>query len=145
MGCDIHGTIEKYHNGEWVMIEHLSYYTPATERNYARFGWLANVRSTSKAHPEPKGIPDDVSLGTQYHLDKWDNDGHSHSWHGLATTAEIFAKTQDINGDPQGPTKVDLHRVIEDAFDLYTYSPDGKQIDLLRLEAEYRFVFWFDN
>ncbi len=129
MGCDIHGCIEKKIGDKWVMIERLTYEEKAKNRNYYVFAELASIRGES--NNKPKGVPVDVSEGTQYHIDYWGSDGHSHSWHTLEDTLEIYKDKYDLSQDEP----------IEDVlFEFFTNSSH-----LENCLDECRFVFWFDN
>lgn len=116
MGCDIHCYAERYEGGRWVPAQALvknKYYNAAFpddgdeweipqfyhDRNYDLFGILANVRNgrgfagikTGEGFApmaDPRGLPEDVSLEIQAISDKWDSDGHSHSYF---TVAELIA------------------------------------------------------
>lgn len=120
MGCDIHGWVEKRVNDKWIAVSELE----DTSRNYERFSRLAGVRGMG---PAPKGIPDDVSETTKYHIDEYGEDGHSHSWLPVSEVWEIFKATNFRN-------------------DHYTYwSVFGNYIDWEHEQQLYRLVFWFDN
>jgi hypothetical protein len=122
MGCDIHGWVEKKTDKGWIGIAELK----DRDRNYGRFAMLAGVRGDG---PDPLGIPDDVSQTTEYYIDVWDGDGHSHSFIPLVEAARIFAATA-FNSASKNP--------IEDHFGLDVYE-DGAEAQ------DYRLVFWFDN
>lgn len=51
-------------------------------RNYYLFSILADVRNGGGVEPidYPRGIPQDSSSGYKYVVDRWDGDGHSHSY-----------------------------------------------------------------
>lgn len=103
MGCDIHLFTERKRsiNNEqkWVNADNWKlnpYYEENNEdgeskynlnsayrhRNYALFSILADVRNDSENKPisEPKGLPGDISEVVKAESDKWDGDGHSHSF-----------------------------------------------------------------
>lgn len=102
MGCDIHlfTEIKKSINSEdkWVNVDNWRYnpyYKEGSDdgeemlhveslysgRNYELFGILAGVRDLSNdAIDDPRGLPEDVSSVTKKASDRWDGDGHSHSW-----------------------------------------------------------------
>lgn len=89
-GCDIHLFVEAYDadTDTWFLTNE---YVSGDNRDYALFTKLAGVRGIG---PAPKGFPDNVSQGTQYHSDRYATDGHSHSWE----TLEDFVKMQfDLN------------------------------------------------
>jgi hypothetical protein len=111
MGCDIHLYVERKIDGKWVTADK---WTPDpyaeegeesrlivdddncfySDRNYDLFAILADVRNLRNAgtgfNPisTPKGLPADISPEVKGESDKWDCDGHSHSW---LTLAEIKA------------------------------------------------------
>jgi hypothetical protein len=118
MGCDIHLYAEKKVNGKWESADTLSknkYYEEDPEneqefsldykdayysgRNYNLFGILADVRNgrgfagvkTGEGFnpiSEPKGTPEQVSDFVKAELDRWSDDGHSHSY---LTVSELMA------------------------------------------------------
>jgi len=53
-------------------------------RNYYLYSILADVRNygLDRIEPicEPRGVPEDASDGYRYVVDRWDGDGHSHSY-----------------------------------------------------------------
>ena len=102
MGCDIHFYVEERRNGVWVSAD---VWSPCEyekgrmtlknelygDRNYNLFAILANVRNgygfagvpTGSGFvpiAEPKGLPDDVSPEVKAESDRWNGDGHSHTW-----------------------------------------------------------------
>ena len=107
MGCDIHGWVEKKIGDKYVAIKELV----DSSRNY-----IGHENT-----PEPKGVPDDVSDTCQYYIDKWDCDGHSHSYMPLDQAFVIFKSTGDMK---------------------YSYNYFG--VDEEEMEG-CRLVFWFDN
>lgn len=103
MGADIHLYTEakKTIGGKdvWVNIDYWQYnpyYDPKepdgeremdivglyTNRNYSLFAVLADVRNDSDSPfiCQPKGLPDDISKITKVEAERWDGDGHSHSY-----------------------------------------------------------------
>lgn len=109
MGCDIHLYTEVlktvYDKKTWVNCDRWKlnpYYGLEDEenqyeidylyhdRNYALFAVLADVRNYGGTPHicEPKGLPEDVSTVVKAESDRWDCDGHSHSWF---TLAELIA------------------------------------------------------
>lgn len=103
MGCDIHLFTERKRsiNNEqkWVNADNWKlnpYYEKNNEdgeseyninsayrrRDYALFSILADVRNDSGNKPisEPKGLPEDISEVVRAESDRWDGDGHSHSF-----------------------------------------------------------------
>ena len=102
MGCDIHlfTEIKKSINSQnkWVNADNWRYnpyYQEGNDdgermlnieslysgRNYELFGILAGVRDRNNdSIDDPRGLPEDVSEVTKKESDRWDGDGHSHSW-----------------------------------------------------------------
>lgn len=102
MGADIHiyTEIKKSINSEdkWVNVDNWRYNPYYQEgnnnwermlsvesiyigRNYELFGILAGVRDRNNDMiDDPRGLPEDVSEVTKKESDRWDGDGHSHSW-----------------------------------------------------------------
>lgn len=60
-------------------------------RNYSVFAMLANVRNDGSLTPidDPRGLPDDVSTEIQAASDRWDLDGHSHTYFTLRELLEV--------------------------------------------------------
>ena len=113
MGCDIHVFIEHRRSPiEWASDDvwennkdgwSIAFGTEIySNRNYELFAALANVRnrlprdekprympkSSDGGEPifvitQPKGIPHDCCLKVQRELERWEGDGHSHSWYTL--------------------------------------------------------------
>lgn len=111
MGCDIHLYTETKRTVNdklvWVNVDNWKinpYYEPGKDgereydinymyhsRNYSLFSLLAGVRDYSeKTIPvsPPKGLPDDISEPTKREAERWNGDGHTHSW---LTLAELKA------------------------------------------------------
>jgi hypothetical protein len=102
MGADIHlfTEIKKSINSEdkWVNVDNWRYnpyYQEGNDdgermlsvesiysgRNYELFGILAGVRDRNNDMiDDPRGLPEDVSEVTKKESDRWEDDGHSHSW-----------------------------------------------------------------
>ena len=130
MGCDIHLYVEVRENGEWKSADRW-YNNPEesslTEefydgRNYDLFGILANVRNgrgfagikTGEGFnpiSEPRGLPPDVSSLVKAVSDRWNGDGHSHSYF---TVAELLAydwtQVSCLQGWVNGPTFAEWNR-----------------------------------
>lgn len=117
MGCDIHIWVERKQtsarpDAPWLIVESADIVGEPRDdfereygrkvydgRNYDLFAMLANVRNGGGFVPIPvalklphedgcRGIPLDASAVYREHADRWDVDGHSHSW---ATLAELKA------------------------------------------------------
>lgn len=110
MGCDIHISTEEFNTidnvKEWRNTDHYKrnyYYTPGKEdgekefdvveayrgRDYNLFAALADVRNYGHTEPmsAPRGIPEDAHEITKNHMQKYGDDGHSHSY---CTLQELY-------------------------------------------------------
>ena len=118
MGCDIHTFTEKKPSSPatgtnkqvWRntdLFEMNGYYDPNDPdegdefsvieicggRDYDLFSVLANVRNAGSEYIcEPKGIPDDCCAYIRKQKERWDGDGHSHSWFTLHELKEYREK-----------------------------------------------------
>ena len=133
MGCDIHIAVEKKIDGEWVMIHAPTERGDAAcERNYRRFAALADVRGDG---PSAKGLPVDVSKGTECRFAAWGVYAHSPSYNSLREFLDICERTK------------------YDGIDRSTWSVSGLCEHYLGLSWEtinqnpddFRVVYWFDN
>jgi hypothetical protein len=148
MGCDIHLHIEVKLNGKW---EH--YGAPNVSRWYLLFEKMAGVRGEPEnAISLPKGLPDDLTTLTRYSSERWDGDGHSHSWLGIEEIMllEDWLKTQKSEWRTHSPdASVDLeHHVLHTYLfgNSFTGPKRYPEDDQSRPGVEdVRFVFWFDN
>jgi hypothetical protein len=137
MGCDIHLVLERKVDDHWVAVDtfkgHESamakgYTWPAaTSRNYQRFAALASVRGEG---PSPRGIPADPSDTTSFLVEKWGEDGHSHSWLPLVEAAAIYLAT-DQCGQPS--------KYRDEYPCSHFFGVDENEA------GDHRLVFWFDN
>jgi hypothetical protein len=96
MGCDIHAYKEKFIDGRWLTADAWEAYDygdddkgksvpyekrPYTGRNYVLFGILSKgVRSEHAISFPERGMPFDASSEVAADSDRWDSDGHSHSY-----------------------------------------------------------------
>lgn len=101
MGCDIHFYVERKDGDEWISADtwEQSEYGPSilyekrfyNSRNYDLFAILADVRNGRgfagidtgdgfNPIAPCRGLPDDVSPQVAAEHERWDGDGHSHSW-----------------------------------------------------------------
>jgi hypothetical protein len=108
----------KYDEGEWEADELYG------DRNYHLFGVLADVRGSGDCISEPRGIPDDISSGYKYIIDRWDGDGHSHSYFTLSELLEVDWE------------KYDAEYFTETIEKMKLIDPDPDNV---------RCVFFFDN
>jgi hypothetical protein len=109
MGADIHLFSEKKRsiNGEdkWVNTDYwsinpyfgeddseveLELVSLYNNRNYELFNILAGVRGNGPSISQPRGLPDDVSSIVKKESDRWDGDGHSHSYFTLEELKNYF-------------------------------------------------------
>lgn len=88
MGCDIHCFVEvEKADGGWVLMDH-----PLVERNYLLFGRIAGIRDKDleflagvwnrnlELIAPIRGLPTDISEGTQFYLDYAKGDVHTYTW-----------------------------------------------------------------
>lgn len=67
-------------------------------RNYYLFGILANVRNNSiKPIDDPRGIPNDASIGYKRAADQMGSDAHSHSYFSLSELLDVNWNQYDEN------------------------------------------------
>ncbi|HGM6983979.1 TPA: hypothetical protein ACKQD1_004992 [Serratia marcescens] len=113
MGCDIHLYREKQVNGQWVTADvweedddyeggtysEVAWQNRFTDRNYKLFGLLSKgVRAEYPFSFEPRGLPFNACNEVKACSDRWDCDGHSHSYlylHELKDMRE-FVKTATL-------------------------------------------------
>ena len=135
MGCDIHMHAEIKIKGKW---EH--YDQPNAYRDYALFEKMAGVRGDVKnAIVPPRGIPDDATTTTKFDCERWDSDGHSHSW----LNAGEIAQLRDW-WEKQG------HEWKYDTWDQWLFGNNYSGFvkyptDRVKGLEDVRFIFWFDN
>jgi hypothetical protein len=139
MGCDIHLYTEKIKsvNGvdKWVNCDHWKLnpyfgddeYEPELElislysgRNYTLFGVLAGVRGRDEICP-PRGLPDDVSDIVKKNSDRWDGDGHSHSYFTLDELKEYY-KNNSHTSHNGFLNKRQIKELDEDGITPYSWS-----------------------
>lgn len=96
MGCDIHFYVERRVDGVWITADtwiveddeegsvvdyDRRFYTG---RDYELFGILAGVRRPQSSQVAHQGIPEDASPEYKAVVERWDSDGHTHSYFTLA-------------------------------------------------------------
>lgn len=174
MGCDIHSYAEVYKNRKWKQIGDVfplddsekDYYEgknfsnePFRYRNYALFGWLANVRNYScvESISEPKGLPGNVSTKIRQLYEENSDDFHSTSWFLLSELLAIdYEKTiwdrriikqtspNFINGAAKAEEGEGEHITLKK----FLGNSYFKILNILKTLGEpnkIRIVFWFDN
>lgn len=139
MGADIHMVLEKKNaDGVYVGLHNFPYPCnkkssyegwTARSRNYDLFADLAGVRGDG---PEPKGLPDDISLLAQMKIDADGDDGHSHTYYGLKEAWPLFAA--HLYGEEF--LTDDRHHIC---YKLFGVDTEDDNLD------DYRLIIWFDN
>ena len=132
MGCDIHYIIEKKVEDKWIGVFttaglYWECHPEGKNRNYDFFGRLANVREYDANHPDPKGIPDDISDLSRMCISEIGTDGHSHSYCTAGEFCDAFNKNKRKKG--QRPEHEILGIYIEEDVNI----------------NDLRVVFYFDN
>lgn len=143
MGCDIHLHQEIKIDGKW---EH--YRACDVPRYYRLFYKMAGVRGMSrdgepvKPISSPRGVPDDVSVVTKVSLDRWKDDGHSHSWLNAAEIAELedWLREQMV-GDAWKLERTYWGYLFGNSWGGFWKD----RLDYPECIEDIRFVFWFDN
>lgn len=128
MGCDIHGFTEVKIKEQWHAYSALN-----IDRHYALFGRLAGVRSNEhEPIVEPRGLPENISIVTDWQYREWDSDAHTTSW----LTHKEMAEIQEYAENKLG------YKCYERIFGYL----DGNDWDELPDGIEdARVIFWFDN
>ncbi len=145
MGCDIHPYVEEKIDGEWHMVHAVN--GAGRERDYDFFTHLCGVRSgsidmdpaKSRGHedwPEPKGLPEDASVVVKKFSDRWDCDGHSHSYETVREFVDKKLVLQRLRSS-DGPGGL--------SYDWHTYKILDYEIHEHEDMDDFRVVFWFDN
>ena len=150
MGCDIHVFREVKKDGKWECLDSSYEENEGTDaepdmrtyldgphipRNYWLFGVLSNgVRTEWPFAFEAQGLHDDVSAPIQEESDRWDIDGHSHSWR---TIEELQLKAAELVILPN-PHANQCASYLRDVLSRLEW-PEGVPPN------DCRVVFWFDN
>jgi len=109
------------------------------DRDYNLFSILAGVRNYSDIVPisKPRGLPDGVSTAVKAASDKWDGDGHSHSWF---TLYELMSEnSRRLCSSPLD----DLVNLCVQRMKKELHILDNKEV--AGEARRFRIVFWFDN
>ena len=135
MGCDIHLHTEIKLNGKW---QHMS--APHIRRDYRWFSHMAGVRNNDDITPisEPKGLPSDASEVTKFDADRWDGDGHNHSYLTADEIVEMENRIKDM--DDHFPER-QWGYLFGNSWGGFKEYPE----DVPEGIEDVRFVFWFDN
>jgi hypothetical protein len=96
-------------------------------RNYYLFSILAGVRGDDEPIAYPRGIPEDCSSGYSYVTNKWDGDGHSHSYFTLKELLEVDWDSYEVEY---------LSEFMESIEKMKSIDNDPEKV---------RCVFFFDN
>ena len=169
MGCDIHLFIEyKVGDKPWQTDSHHicedNYLrdVSVSYRNYRLFGALAGIRNRVDYGAEAKGLPDDVSNSIKEESDRWDYDGHGHSYSSLEEFKQALKLSESFEDKDIEPIAFyDMYSNITQEYgytNLLAYCE--KQIKEFQIELEVekhllgqdintdvqcRLVYFFDN
>jgi hypothetical protein len=121
----------------------------ADGRNYNLFAKLAGVRGEG---PSPKGVPDDASDLALMMVDRWEGDGHSHSWMLMDEALPLFLTTGQLGKPGEAvltAMRSGTEAAIEQSFDHFWsldehYNDNGECTGRDKL-SDFRLIFWFDN
>lgn len=108
MGCDIHLYKEKKVNNKWISADEgwkdkydegyqdVDWNNRFTDRDYNLFGFLSEgVRRNHKISFKARGIPFNVCDEVKALVDRWDCDGHSHSYLYLSELKDAWESLSD--------------------------------------------------
>jgi hypothetical protein len=112
----------------------------ANNRNYELFAALAGVRGDG---PEPRGIPDDVSVLALHMIEGWGEDGHSHTWMLMDEALPLFLTTGQLGSLTGTVIEAMKSGSIEAALTPYMehFWNVGEEDSL----SDFRLIAWFDN
>jgi hypothetical protein len=139
MGCDIHLFVERKTDGGWVHVpsppnwgnDELALVDRPLkswerdwfhDRNYTLFTWLADVRRDTDGMPAlapPRGTPPKLSRAVRHQRDRWNGDGHSHSWF---TVAELQAGLSGLTTEEKGRMPAGVYESWKTSGDDYPSS-----------------------
>jgi len=140
MGCDIHGHVEFKKDGVWH-----NWSTVDIDRNYYLFAKMAGVRNCydDPIEPiaEPRGVPMDVSETVAMHINRWDCDGHSHSW----LSKEEMKVVYDWVNEKWPDSRNQYWRLFGYLFGDYVWDVGDPDCGIPAEVTDARIVFWFDN
>ena len=137
MGCDIHCYKEKLVNGKWVSADEwveeddgdggtymeVPYRKRFSERNYNLFGLLCdNVRTSHPLSFAERGMPEDASIEVKAEVERWDCDGHSHSYLSLQELKDLLERLDSSTVNVSGMMPSD--RLEQFQASMATESPD---------------------
>ena len=142
MGCDIHMHGEVKIKGEWHHFGVLD-----GNRRYEIFALMADVRNMSGIKPisEPRGLPKDATFLTKWDSDRWEGDGHSHSWLGLDELKQVLSWYEETAKKERNNESVYAFGSEFFGNSFYWVVTDSKEELLEKGIADVRAVFWFDN
>lgn len=165
MGCDIHAYAEKKVGDEYREVAMPPDWFSG--RNYALFGFLANVRNysavvpfdqtevpTEKYHSTGRGIPNDLSDGVKAQFTYWDADAHSYGWFTLTELLEFdyHAEMEDRRvtreikpGWTDGGCTCAVGEGRKMTYREFLGSAFFTDLEHARMRGADRIVFWFDN
>jgi hypothetical protein len=110
---------------------------------------MAGVRNSGDILPvhKPKGLPNDISEVTEFDADKWDVDGHSHSWLSAVELTILDDRWYVMHKDKdRWKENLDLEAhyfgyLFGNSWGGFAKYPNDNPKGL----EDVRFVFWFDN
>lgn len=146
MGTDIHFVVEKKVDERWLGLFDSSHCDGlANDRDYGLFGELAGIRCRGSQGRKPRGVPDDASDLTKYHIADDGPDGHSHSFMSMSEFAESARHVDVVRKDePVFTDDFGRKNPVKALFDIYIEEEFGEN-DGSNSVDKYRVVFWFDN
>lgn len=158
MGADIHIMLERKINGQWYMWHKLDgvprraldrevkptpydHFYRITDRNYEFFAAIAGVRGPG---PEPRGIPEDLSVPAQEEIECWAGNGHSHTWLYANELCELFLQHHMTESEVAEFTE---NQLTGRAFSGWEYIMNYYIVNTIDNEPahNYRFIIFFDN
>ena len=154
MGCDIHLYVEVREQDRWLFDENIR-----LVRNYFLFLFLNphsvshrwnNKKEVEEIKPlsSNRGLPPDLSSKVQREVQRWEADGHSHSWFSLSEFLTFQHFKQVLDGE-----EVDFltymrseerygYRVQWSWHEFYDYL---LKLNVIYKPEDVRVIFWFDN
>ena len=144
MGCDIHTYTEVKYNGEWVLLTQ-----GHVRRSYVLFTCMAGVRGDKEdVLFEPRGLPEDISVGTRMFRQYDGSEAHTFSWltqdELKQCLVEVERRCKSWYSESIAYQEISTEfgylfgNGIEESIGEYTQ----KQLPEL---TDVRVVFWFDN
>jgi hypothetical protein len=150
--CDLHCYAEKRIDAGWQPL-------PASffgNRDYAVFGFLANVRNYAMATPvaAPRGLPDDASSTVRKLYYNLGDDAHTASWLSVTELLEFdydqAVEDRTESGSATSTPWRGLRTCAPGEGRVTTYrrllgAAYFEELERLHQDGADRIVFWFDN